>query len=212
MLVRNVVTALGLAAAGIAMTPSAAQADPWCTSTYGYNARKMGYDAYVKGKAAGLGATPNGALKTFSLDAGKYPSLTPLYIGRFSDRELPAPAYWAYDKGEVSFKLTKEKDPTGYLNRLGMTDRLGLSVHVCVYKSPLSGKDWTVLETRETSPGNPNASLKVDGKALYGASSSGKVAGLIESDYVVVYIVRDSMNFTGKFTLAVTSKRVERKP
>jgi hypothetical protein len=172
----------------------------------------MGYDAYTKSNGAGLGATPNGATKTFSLDAGKYASTTPVYIGKFSDRELPAPAYWAYDNGEVSFKLTKEKDPAGYLNRLGMTDRLGVSVHVCIYKAPLTGKDWTVLETRNTSPDKPNLSLKLDGKAAYGASTSGKVAGLIQSDYVVAYIVRESMNFTGKFTLAVTSKRVAGKP
>ena len=129
---RHTISAVVVAATAFACLPIAtaqAAGDPWCTATSGFNPRKMGYDAYVKAKGAALGATLTGATVSYAIDATNAPATTAIYLGKFSDRSLPAPDYWAYDKGQVTLKLTKDKAPSGWLNKLGATTNAELALY-----------------------------------------------------------------------------------
>ncbi len=217
------IAAFGLAAVGVVMLPTDAHADSWCWSSSGANGRvytrKLAYDAWVKGKGAGLGATPRGKpLLPITVDS-KSPQVGAHYIGSFSDSKLPEAPYWAGERGNVIFALSKEKDLTSYAisNRLGFADRLGVKVHICVYKTPRSRTDtnpWDWIEEvnrsslTEPDVNAPSASLVIAGPAVVGTTRAASVTKMGHGEFAVAFVIRDSMNFSGQFKLNITAKRI----
>ncbi len=227
MIVRKLVTTLGLVAATVAMLPSEARADSWCWTSSSTNGRvytrKLAYDAWVKAKGAGLGATPKGTMLTPIVIDGKSPQVSAHYLGSFSDTKLAEAPYWAGETGTLTFALLKEKDPTSYTisNRLGLADRMGATVHICVYKTPRSRTDnnpWDWIEesnrsaSDEPNLNSPSASLSIPGPAMVATVRTAMVKKMSHKEFAVAFVLRESMNYSGRLKLNIKATRVPAPP